>query len=210
MVCVGGWVCVRVFTQPHGMGFSSMLERSGPTPTHRTGQPTSSSMRLTYLRASSGSASHDVTLLMSHIQPSWSSYSTSHSPRMSRSAGKEASVPRSLCLYATPMRMTGMAESTSSLVMLRAVNAFSMCVYRTDTISSQPQRRGRPVVTPNSPPVARSCSPTPPRSSVGNGPDPTRVEYAFTTPRRCVSFSGDRPQPVHTPPTEGLEDVTKG
>ena len=33
----------------------------------------------------------------------------------------------------------------------------------------------RPVVVPNSPPRVRMCSPTSSSSSVGNGPEPTRV-----------------------------------
>ena len=37
------------------------------------------------------------------------------------------------------------------------------------------QRRGRPVVTPRSPPIVRSRSPSSSNSSVGKGPDPTRV-----------------------------------
>jgi hypothetical protein len=47
--------------------------------------------------------------------------------------------------------------------------------YLSATISSQPQRLGRPVVVPNSIPDARSKSPVLPNNSVGNGPDPTLV-----------------------------------
>jgi len=39
-----------------------------------------------------------------------------------------------------------------------------------------PQRRGRPVTEPNSCPFSRRCTPVSSVSSVGNGPDPTRVE----------------------------------
>ena len=43
-------------------------------------------------------------------------------------------------------------------------------------MSSQPVRRARPVVVPNSPPRRRISSPTSSSSSVGNGPEPTRVD----------------------------------
>ena len=43
------------------------------------------------------------------------------------------------------------------------------------SMSNQPQRRGRPVVEPNSLPRLASPSPIASNSSVGNGPDPTRV-----------------------------------
>ena len=43
-------------------------------------------------------------------------------------------------------------------------------------------RVGRPVTAPNSPPSWRSCSPAGLAASVGSGPLPTRVVYAFTTP----------------------------
>jgi hypothetical protein len=55
------------------------------------------------------------------------------------------------------------------------VTPFTRTEYLATTESNQPQRRGRPVVTPNSPPALRSHSPWSSRSSVGNGPDPTRV-----------------------------------
>ena len=43
------------------------------------------------------------------------------------------------------------------------------------TASYQPHRRVRPVDTPISPPMRCSLSPSASNSSVGNGPDPTRV-----------------------------------
>jgi len=42
--------------------------------------------------------------------------------------------------------------------------------------SNQPQRRGRPVVAPYSQPRWRRMSPSPPTTSVGMGPLPTRVQ----------------------------------
>ena len=49
-------------------------------------------------------------------------------------------------------------------------------------MSSQPQRRGRPVTEPNSLPRFASRAPISSVSSVGKGPVPTRVVYAFTIP----------------------------
>jgi hypothetical protein len=46
---------------------------------------------------------------------------------------------------------------------------------RSETASNQPQRRGLPVVAPNSAPRRDRCSPKASNNSVGNGPDPTRV-----------------------------------
>ena len=54
---------------------------------------------------------------------------------------------------------------------------------RKATISSQPQRRGRPVTEPNSLPRVAKCLPTSSFNSVGKGPDPTRVVYALVIPR---------------------------
>ncbi len=47
-------------------------------------------------------------------------------------------------------------------------------------MSSHPMRRGRPVVVPYSAPTSRSSSASDPWISVGYGPSPTRVVYAFT------------------------------
>ena len=44
-----------------------------------------------------------------------------------------------------------------------------------ERVHEQPVRRGRPVVVPNSKPLARRNSPDSSNSSVGNGPAPTRV-----------------------------------
>lgn len=68
------------------------------------------------------------------------------------------------------------------------------------TASNQPQRRLRPVVVPNSPPVWRSHSPCSSSSSVGNGPEPTRVVYAFRMPIILVSRVGGMPEPVQAHP----------
>src|SRR5918993_4847332 len=78
------------------------------------------------------------------------------------------------------------------------------------TVSYQPQRRSRPVETPTSPPTFQSFSPSASNSSVGNGPDPTRVVYALITPITRSIRVGPTPAPVHTPPAIGFEEVTKG
>jgi len=62
---------------------------------------------------------------------------------------------------------------------------------RSAAASSQPVRRGRPVTEPNSLPTVASVRPTcswrsalsASYSSLGNGPAPTRVQYAFVMPR---------------------------
>ena len=82
--------------------------------------------------------------------------------------------------------------------------------YRAIGASYQPQRRERPVVVPNSPPILLNFSPSSSKSSVGNGPDPTRVVYAFTMPITLFIFVGPIPEPVAAPPAVGLDEVTKG
>ena len=46
--------------------------------------------------------------------------------------------------------------------------------------------------------------------SVGNGPSPTLVTYAFVTPITVPIFVGPTPVPVTAPPAVADEDVTKG
>ena len=88
-------------------------------------------------------------------------------------------------------------------------------------MSSQPQRRRRPVVVPYSWPTSCRWVPMSCRQhnyvttltlscSVGNGPAPTRVVYALTTPMIFWMRCGGMPRPVHTPPREVEEEVTKG
>src|SRR5262249_61381925 len=80
--------------------------------------------------------------------------------------------------------------------------------YRPPPASYQPQRRGRPVTAPYSLPLSRCRSPVAPESSVGSGPSPTRVVYAFATPStRPIAFGGS-PRPVQTPPTDAFDEVT--
>lgn len=47
-------------------------------------------------------------------------------------------------------------------------------------------------------------------NSVGKGPSPTRVVYAFTTPTTSPIVEGGKPNPVHTPPMLQFEEVTYG
>ncbi len=46
--------------------------------------------------------------------------------------------------------------------------------------------------------------------SVGSGPVPTRVVYAFTTPSTALMVVGAMPVPVAAPPLVVLLDVTNG
>ena len=71
-------------------------------------------------------------------------------------------------------------------------------------------RRGRPVVVPNSKPRERRNSPDSSKSSVGNGPAPTRVVYAITMPITRVMRPGPIPEPVEAPPAVELLEVTNG
>ena len=46
--------------------------------------------------------------------------------------------------------------------------------------------------------------------SVGNGPPPTRVEYAFMIPKKFCTVCGGTPAPVNKPSDEQLLLVTYG
>src|SRR6478672_6698300 len=61
-------------------------------------------------------------------------------------------------------------------LMVYSVQTFSVLKA---TRSIHPQRRGLPVVAPNSLPILRNSSPVSSFNSVGKGPPPTRVQYAF-------------------------------
>src|SRR5215470_4822484 len=98
----------------------------------------------------------------------------------------------------------------SSLVTATSVRPLMRVAYRTTTASNHPQRRGRPVVAPNSPPSVRTRSAIAVSISVGSGPPPTRVVYAFTTPSTASIDRGEIPAPVAAPPEVVLLDVTNG
>src|SRR5476651_2149336 len=85
-----------------------------------------------------------------------------------------------------------------------------MIARRSATASNQPQRRRRPVTEPNSWPTRDSCSPAASNNSVGNGPAPTRVAYAFTIPNTSEMRRGPTPVPEAAPPAVVVEEVTYG
>src|SRR5204862_6543794 len=76
--------------------------------------------------------------------------------------------------------------------------------------SNQPHRLGLPVVAPNSPPSCRIRSATAGSASVGRGPLPTRVVYAFTTPITASIAVGPIPTPTAAPPAVVFDDVAYG
>lgn len=83
-------------------------------------------------------------------------------------------------------------------------------LYFTTFRSSQPHLLGLPVVEPNSCPTFWSYSPVLSNNSVGKGPPPTLVVYAFIIPIVVSTTYGGTPRPVHTPPIDVLDDVTNG
>ena len=100
-----------------------------------------------------------------------------------------------------------------AFVRFMELNPLSKLAYWRTGMSSHPQRRFLPVVTPISAPTDCRCAPMsvpslplgrmPPHvssvNSVGKGPQPTRVVYALTTPMAHSILSGERPSPVHMP-----------
>ena len=91
-----------------------------------------------------------------------------------------------------------------------SLSPFTRAAYRNRTASNHPHRRIRPVFVPRSWPFSLIWVPAGPVSSVGNGPEPTRVTYALVTPiTRSTSF-GPRPLPARAPPATGLDEVTNG
>src|ERR671933_1313517 len=112
--------------------------------------------------------------------------------------------------YATQIGTRSRPDSTSSLVRKKSVMPLTRLAYRATTASNQPQRRSRPVVTPTSPPCLRRYSPLASNSSVGNGPEPTRVVYALRIPTTRLIRVGPIPEPTAAPPAVGFDDVTNG
>ena len=94
--------------------------------------------------------------------------------------------------------------------MLMESYPFIIAVYLTKFKSSHPHLLGLPVVVPYSWPLSRSNLPTSSFSYVGNGPSPTLVVYALTTPITVSTFLGHIPNPVDKPPIEVEDDVTYG
>src|SRR4029079_7857074 len=81
---------------------------------------------------------------------------------------------------------------------------------RSATISSHPQRRGGRITVRYSLPRSRRYCPVALSCSVGKGPPPTRVEYAFTTPIILLKYLAGTPEPLEIPTPELLLLVTKG
>src|ERR1051325_2917085 len=100
--------------------------------------------------------------------------------------------------------------STSSIVRHTPVAPLIITEYFTATRSSHPTRRGRPVVVPNSRPRFRIPSPISFFSSVGNGPAPTRVEYAFIPPSTRPTRVFGTPVPGPIPDAMHVDPVTYG
>jgi hypothetical protein len=76
--------------------------------------------------------------------------------------------------------------------------------------SNHPHLLGLPVVAPNSKPTFYKRVPISSKHSVGNGPPPTLVVYAFIIPMAVSIFEGGTPKPVQTPPAVVVEDVIYG
>jgi hypothetical protein len=66
------------------------------------------------------------------------------------------------------------------------------------------------VTVPNSPPSSRTRSWAGPAISLGKGPSPTRVTYAFDTPTTSSIRCGPIPKLTAAPAAIGLEEVTNG
>jgi len=95
-------------------------------------------------------------------------------------------------------------------VIIRPSRPFTSTAYFKATRSSHPHLLGLPVVAPYSPPFSLSFSPISSFSSVGKGPSPTLVVYAFDTAQKWASekYFGGRPVPLERPKAEALEEVT--
>src|SRR5258706_203237 len=113
-------------------------------------------------------------------------------------------------VYPTPTGISANVSKTSSLVTANPVRPLTRTAYRTTTASNHPHRRGLPVVAPNSPPNSRIRSATTGSASVGSGPLPTRVVYAFTTPSTASIAVGPMPTPTAAPPAVVWEALERG
>src|SRR5262249_29071143 len=136
-------------------------------------------------------------------------YTGSTSANTVRSAGNSFK-GEPLYLYSTQTGISLNVSRTSILVITMESRPLIIAAYRAAGPSNQPHRRGRPVVEPNSPPRLRIWSPMVSRHSVGNGPLPTRVVYAFETPITLWTCFGEIPRPMATPPAAALDEVTYG
>ncbi len=158
--------------------------------------------------AFSGSSSHDLALVVSVSQPGSSSYmGTALSQSALDAGGNSCMVPSTL--YAVQILSVLRSSRPSRMVTARSVTPLTMTASLRRTVSSQPQLRGRPVVAPNSIPLAWKKSESS-WSSVGMGPAPTLVVYALQTPTTFWTACGGRPHPVQAPPAVVFDEVTNG
>ena len=102
------------------------------------------------------------------------------------------------------------AEDLDAELAAISVEPLTRAEYRAATASNQPQRRGRPVTVPYSQPTRRMRSPISLSSSVGKGPPPTRVVYAFTIPIQRSMCRVGTPDPEAIPAALLFELVTYG
>src|SRR6218665_1458939 len=98
----------------------------------------------------------------------------------------------------------------SAFIINSSVTPFIITSYFNAERSSQPVRLGRPVTEPNSRPLLRIWSPVSSCNSVGNGPLPTRVQYALKMPYTLPMRLGAIPKPVQAPAQIVFDEVTKG
>ena len=147
---------------------------------------------------------------MSSFHPGNVSYTTSHCSIISKLDGKDGRIEPSGERYPTPTLISSNSDRTSSLVIFKWVKPLIWQAYLRATMSSHPILLGLPVVVPYSAPISLSSSASWPKISVGYGPAPTLVVYAFATPMMAPNLVGAIPRPEITPPIDGFDDVTNG
>src|SRR5580704_12941108 len=126
-----------------------------------------------------------------------------------RSPGNSVWTPPPIS-YPVQIPTRSSVSSTSSFVTASPLRPLIRAAYRATTASNQPQRLGRPVTAPYSCPSSRICVASGTSNSVGSGPFPTRVVYAFTTPNTASIAVGPIPTPTAAPPDVVLLEVTNG
>lgn len=186
-----------------------MASLPGPVPTHEIGILVCFSMNYKYFMASFGRSSFFLIAEVSLFHPFKVSYTTSTSLKSNKEAGTTW-IDLPLSLYSTATLISERLSKISSLVMLMESYPFTKWVYLTKFKSSHPHLLGLPVVVPNSCPRFLMVSPVLSNNSVGKGPSPTRVVYAFTTPIAVYIFLGSMPRPVQNPPIDVDDEVTYG
>src|SRR6476659_1422219 len=181
--------------------------RRGPVEISTAGAPQRSSNERTYFFAAAGRSSNRVTAVVFSRHPGIVSNRGFTRATSSDSAGTSA-ISRPSSSYATHTGISARSSSTSSFVIATAAAPESSTAVRATTASNQPVRRGRPVDVPYSLPRARRNSPVSSKSSTGNGPSPTRVEYALSTTSDASSGRGGMWSPPATRADEQHDDVT--